>query len=137
MDEIRAAAERLTGDWDKSYPPAPHTATVDAVLLDTARVAKAYLAEHPADDGEPLTRDWAKTCGWSHVAGASGVGAALYHDEANLYAHTPPAKSGLPWCVELWPEDALSNGKGPYRAVTVRTRGDLRRLCAALGIDLD
>lgn len=136
MDETRRAAERLTGDWDKTYPPVPHTATVDAVLLDTARVAKAYLTEHPADDGEPLTADWLDAItrdkeGASHWRLSNGPRAA---GAVAVEVVMRPSYCTVEVCGRLlrewWPlaDDA---GRRQY------TRGDLRRLCAALGIDLD
>jgi len=136
VDETRRAAERLTGDWDKTYPPVPHTATVDAVLLDTARVAKAYLAEHPADDGEPLTADWLDAItrdkeGASHWRLSSGPRAA---GAVAVEVVIRPSYCTVEVCGRLlrewWP---LADDAGRRRY----TRGDLRRLCAALGIDLD
>lgn len=136
MDETRRAAERLIGDWDKTYPPVPHTATVDAVLLDTARVAKGYLAEHPADDGEPLTADWLDAItrdkeGKIHWRLSNGPRAA---GVIAVEVVMRPSYCTVEVCGRLvrewWPlaDDAK---RRQY------TRGDLRRLCAALGIDLD
>lgn len=133
MDEIRAAAERLTGDWGKTYPPAPDA--VDAILLDTVRVAKVYLAEHPADDGVPLSADWLDTLTrdkegrnhWRLSDGPRTAGVVV------VEVVMRPSYCTVEVCGRLtrewWPhaEDA---SRRQY------TRGDLRRLCAAIGIDL-
>lgn len=91
-DELRAVAERLrprldafvTGSRDASGEPDTaewpvtvklHTAGGASVVatLDLLRLAKAYLAEHPADDGEPATEEWAKSLGLHAYKRLSGA----------------------------------------------------------------
>lgn len=59
MVETRLSAERLAGNWNVTYPPYPDAA--DFIIRDSVRVAKSWLDEHPADDGEPVTSDWLDT----------------------------------------------------------------------------
>lgn len=50
-DELRAAAELVIADWDRYVGLCPQPLRE----LAAKKLADAYLAEHPADDGEPRT----------------------------------------------------------------------------------
>lgn len=91
---------------------------------DAARIVDAYLQEHPADDDEPLTEEWLRSAGAHDPHGrdhaaplaltALGIGFGVFvRDELNDCWH---------WC------------RGSRRLATLRTRGDVRRLLAALGV---
>lgn len=69
-DELRAACERLrryqaasdandVAAMDAVYDAHGNNPdNCDSIWEDQADVADAYLAEHPADDDEPITEDW-------------------------------------------------------------------------------
>ena len=111
-DKLKAAAERLRvlfesgcevrsvygEDYEHDYSD------------DITRIAIQYLAEHPADDDEPIGEWWYATLSDSFKL---------------LEVKWSPA--------ELWIEFA-------GWALTVKsnpTKGDVRRLCAALGVTLE
>lgn len=121
-DELRAAAEQLIAEREhrhESYriakrhgwkaPPEDET--------DGERLARAYLAEHPADDGDAVTMEWLRSIGFATAAEACGVAASLGRIEAFSVLPQP-----LQWRV---------NG---FKVSEKPTRGDVRRLLAALGI---
>lgn len=59
-DKVKAAVERL-GNYRKNPPTGS-----DPVEVNHARaiLADAYLAEHPDDDGEPVTAEWLESLGF-------------------------------------------------------------------------
>ena len=58
-DELRADAEAILAN---EFPP---RANNQPWLVDRAtRLARHILAALPADDGEPVTADWLRACGW-------------------------------------------------------------------------
>ena len=130
-DEPRAAAERVrrwhSGEWLAGvYPDAKDRAQEIALLeSDWRDVAVAYLAEHPADDGEPATEEWAKALGeWSQYTSSSGV--RWYHGPADVYLRFDAngCEMGV-GCV----------GETQY-LLSDPTRGHVRRLCAVAGSPL-
>ena len=106
---VREAAERLT--------PERAACCHGAVELDTKILAAAYLAEHPADEDELVTRAW---------LGEVGLGVEYSHEIGLGFAlHTHDL---VPWGIVY--EDAEMD------LPPVKTRGDVRRLCKALGKEL-
>lgn len=73
-------------------------------------LAKAYLTEHLLDDDEPVTEEWLETIGFDH-----GYLDADY------------------WVIEC---RKLALRLNSYPVKENPTRGDVRRLCKALGIEL-
>jgi len=123
MDELRVAAKRLAeGEFSENYPA--FMATTFG-LADGFLLARAYLAEHPEDDGEPVTEEWLRSSvGWIPVEGSGYIG-----------------RDGIIFCkgsesvYSAW----LQISQYYYdmrRIVRVETRGDVRRLCKALGVSL-
>lgn len=93
---------------------------------DRRALAHAYLAEHPADDGEPLTRDRFIEFAWQDAGG--------------LWC-SPPTPTGE--CVTLDYHDNRESGDvyrlircGGLPRVEVSTVGELRRLCDTFGVPL-
>ena len=106
---------------DMSYLPV-YPGGDKQLLPDLITLANAYLAEHPADDGEPVTEKWASNLSdrqelnegdaiW--ILGLSDTGRSV-----SLINRMP----GNFWCVSM----------GGVKINMVATRGDVRRLCAAL-----
>ncbi len=102
-------------------------------------LAQAWLIEHPADDGEPADFEWLE----SHAT----------REEDKGYWDVPP--SGDVWwavgclsftcdayqsdpgeAVETVADDWQVEGEKLPKALIPKTRGEFRRLCAALGITL-
>ena len=104
---LRAAAERLrranTDGYSTVYKFASEQHAQDSSLL-----VDAWLAEHPADEDEPV---------WSGWAGARAFNRGM----------------GVEWDQERL---AVVIGMANCRTKTNPTRGDVRRLCRALGVEL-
>lgn len=128
-DDVRAAAERWRqriADPRWAVLNRPKTKADTAVLLD------AYLADHPADNGDPLTPEWL-------------LAAGLAADDLTWHGHGPATgyvlanRIGFRCCDGRWAAYLLSpdgfDGSEDW-LVETPTRGHLRRLCAALDIPL-
>jgi hypothetical protein len=94
------------------------------------RLAKAYLAEHPVDEDEPVTREWLLSVGFREIGAECkqmviclGPGACnwLSIDEDGYVS------------VQA---DGAGQGRLAIGSLKARTRSDVRRLCAALGISV-
>lgn len=122
-DETRAA-ERLRKYMDgepmyMSNPEGPRD--------DLAKLANAYLREHPADDAEPVTEEWMNS-----LACEDSVSGLWYYFAVDASTSLIIAMaSNRNWAsVE---DDASTDG---VFLRDISTRGDVRRLCWALGIEL-
>lgn len=121
-DELRATAERLLKYAQVANKGQPWDATVahKAVyhrtgftrIEDETALAAAYLAEHKADDGELATPDWCRS-----------VGLVYFHD----------GRAKVRWLDYPSGVDVLV---GETVALRLPTRGQVRRLCAVLGVPL-
>lgn len=88
-------------------------------VIGAGRVlAKAYLAEHPADDDEPVTAEWLESIGANSDDGLFFTGHDAVDFELTEFEGT--------WHVDV----------GWRTICLVETRGDVRRLLAALGIEV-
>ena len=129
-DELRAAASRLVGhvaartDGEDPYrlatpddPAMSHTFDHDRFTADIGAVGRAYLAEHPADDGEPVTPEWLAATGFSPAWGDK-----YRHQRGHMDV--------------VWREGVMSlaHRTDEWSELPVRTRGHVRRLLMALGI---
>lgn len=90
----------------------------DALALKASLVAKAYLAAYLGDDDEPYDFDWVKTLGCDE----EDESACLFWED----------DVGRP--VELMYGDGWYV-YGSFMGNQPQTRGDVRRLLAALGIE--
>jgi hypothetical protein len=84
------------------------------------QVARAYLAEHPADEDEPVTAEWLQSMGWAEF----GLGIA---SQRGLF------RSRLRFAFDLGVTLCMPGIESEGHQMT---RGELRRLCAALGVPL-
>lgn len=90
---------------------------------DEAILSNAYLAEHPADDGEPINSEWLESIGsvkvlsdrWHGFYNGDGIEVSFFRPN-----ETVPYKLTIDHQV----------------TVEVKTRGDFRRLCKVFEIDL-
>ena len=111
--ELRAAAERLL-QGARAYRDGLHNQQ-----LDLQNVADAYLREHPADDEQLIDEAWLRSVGFINTWGdkfrnVSGDIDIVVDGETVMLAYRSDY----------------------YDTATKATRGDLRRLAAALGIEL-
>lgn len=122
-DELRAAAERLLG-FDGYY---------EMQASDGKNLARAYLAEHPADDDEPVTADWLRSVGFKQDADTE-------YTSDDLILAPEDDQVALHWMQEgIEPDEIrtiwiVAENEGIYTSAS--TRGALRRLAAALGVTL-
>jgi hypothetical protein len=118
MNELREAAERLRDIIDTRImrsQSAKWCADERALWL----LARAYLAEHQADDDDAIDADWLRSVGRELLNGycfdGQGITLWLAIDKRNR------------WMAELMQDDVL------IALGEIKTRGDLRLLCRALG----
>lgn len=90
-------------------------------MMDTVPLVTAYLAEHPADDDEPITERWLLSIGVQHAENTRYVLSQGKYERIWLY---------------FW-ETGINAELAGGGEIVFATRGDVRRLCAALGIDLN
>lgn len=94
-----------------------------SVADQIVREHNAYLAEHPADDEEPVTEDWLRAVGSKPIPGVS-----FHAFDLGLFVQ-----------VGVRPDGSLCIHADRFTAtlkMAICTRGDVRRLCAALGVPL-
>jgi hypothetical protein len=118
--ELKAAAERLRSGFNHAQCP-DHCGDCN----DARALAEAYLAEHPTDDGEPVTLDWLRTL-WKVEPG---------HTKRESYIVARRGLFEVGWCPECGelPAAMALDRKIIYKCPT---RGQWRMLCRALGIPL-
>jgi len=118
--QLRDAAERVR----------PHAAgnLGNAEIRDRNALATAYLAEHPADDWQPITADWLQSAGVPQTQDRSYTVGRV--DSVSVVWYPPGIADESPpqLCISLHPD------LGVLTFHDNATRGDLRRLCAALRI---
>ena len=123
MTDLQAAAERVRKVKSGHFVPLVYQRgylelNTDAYRHDLDVLAVAYLAEHPADDGKPITAD---------VLWASG-GWTFHEDPIEIAAYTIDRTERLVLC---WRNTGVFH-LGPYALPHIKTRAQLRRLLAAL-----
>jgi hypothetical protein len=117
MTDIQSAAERLRRHMADPNHRDTYHGKESTLVGDWATLARAYLAEHPADDGEAITEDWLRAVGFKSMPSEVG----LWLDKTVGV----DLRSDTPGCV-------VCNARP-----RIATRGDLRRLAEALGIPLE
>lgn len=112
--EQKAALERVRNSATSWYA---------GMTLDYIKVADLCLCEHPADDDEPVTEEWLRS-----------VGAIVIRETAAFGMLTLELGGLLCWRRHDRETFYLTDmRKLPH----IKTRGDVRRLCRALGIPLN
>jgi hypothetical protein len=137
-DEMLSAAVEVTRTT--SIPPIEDA--FDAALVSVPRnswlsalaVACQYRAEHPADDDLPVTENWLRSVGFRDYLIADK------HCSSFLSLWVEPRLHNCAFLAVHWARDANPQGHywsandfTLYRPAHPKTRGDVRRLCAALG----
>lgn len=61
MTDVRAAAERLRPFQNNEQSP---SLAASRFITDMWTLTRAYLAEHPSDDTQPIDEDWLRSVGF-------------------------------------------------------------------------
>lgn len=132
--ELRAAAERVNeylngGGPSLAYPKFGPAGAREAFEAESSMLARAYLAQHPADDAEPVTEEWlASSINSGELKGRHAVGLGYYFEGFGVQVRVYRVREML-YTDILQDDDNIAIGK-------IKTRGDLRLLCRALQIPL-
>lgn len=135
MSDLRKAALSLAGHaWLLRFERADETNGYNHMSATACNDISGYvktfidmvLAEHPADDDEAVTEEWLESVGFKHRVLRSEFG----YECMSIYLKIDNDDQwffGTDYGHEFDAEVMLK---------TPATRGDLRRLCKALGIEL-
>ena len=107
---LRAAAERHRGSRED--------------YRDLHTIADAYLAEHPADGEEPISEEWLHSIGFEDDRTGCPTLGPLHIQHAAITRMDSDVEYPASACVRSFP------------IPVPKTRGDVRRLCSAMGIEL-
>lgn len=121
--DVVRAAEAWRGYMAKPAEP-PHLLPTADEIQAAYVLAQQYTIEHPADDAEPVTEDWLRSVGWS----LKSVFREMYHEPTMLRWAMPVLQADM----GVW---SIGEMREQLRYAP-KTRGDVRRLCAALGVEL-
>jgi hypothetical protein len=129
--DLRAAAERAIYLSQTCEPG--HSESEENTLL--CQLGSAVLAANTPDDGERITDDWLLSIGGEELTAGSkrrGIAVGTQSGMVLCWRWGHPDNRG--WSLEHWD----SNGECGWLelAVEPQTRGDFRRLAAALGVAL-
>lgn len=131
-EELRAAANRWQ-EGNYSYSALDCDTYSDSEVADMRLLARAYLAEHPADDAEPVTAEWLRSVGFCReMQPASSNNLTIRHGSA-IVTRWMNSDNVPRWSVRMY-ADETPDWVPP--CIQPKTRGDVRRLCKALGIEL-
>lgn len=119
--ELRAAAERLADAIAENRTPR---------IEDANEVALAWLAEHPADDDEPVTEEWLRGVGFANEPGT--IEAETRLGILRTYREFKDREGDRRW--EIDDRDVFTTFIP--KQLKPKTRGAVRDLCRALGIKL-
>lgn len=109
------------------------SARMDAAASEFANRLKPHLAAVRADDGEPVTGEWLKAVGFG--AGETTEGEAI--PAPNLPLQTiHEHRTGLAIDTDQQVACVHMYGEGVVPVPFPATRGHVRRLCSALGVQI-
>ncbi len=106
------------------------------VMEDMVRVCRAYLAEHPADDEEPVGRDFVKSQERVVRDDENCVVAVLSQRDARFRIRLVWEEARPPFTHQPILNVSIQEGGSDHIYIPVAIRGHVRRLCAALGVPL-
>jgi hypothetical protein len=123
--ELREAAKQMIVNLDAGGIDGAHD-RLTRIIVNGAALAKAYLAEHPADDEEPVTPDMMLE--W-------GFGDSIYYRSEKRFEICDSVRVMFEACEgpKCW---KASVWIGRYTTIDNPTCGDVRRLARALGVTL-
>lgn len=122
LRDVLIRGRYIAQDYDgESYER--YSARLDAAARELADRLRPHLAEQHPDDAEPVTEDWLRAAGF-HPSAEYRVAVRL-----DFLCFAPPTSDGR------W-EPLIKDGARFRRLPACQTRGDVRRLCRALGVEL-
>lgn len=128
--ELREAAERLV-KWSRTMVLGRDTFTSLTRMAETADAVATRLLEllPPADDATPVTADWLKAVGF-----VLEDGVFIREQDIGYDCHVVGlmTENATEW--DLY--DSFGSGENKVSAFALPTRGHVRRLCQAIGINL-
>lgn len=134
-DELLQAAELIAGWEPFAWKEIGVTPIDKQVLNKLIFVARAHVAEHSADDGQLLTEAWLISAGF--VKRGLYALARTIETATCTFVLSCADYENLPCCWEMWNEfDDNTEPEGSCLPCQPKTRGEVRRLCEALGIEL-
>lgn len=137
LKEVSEALKRLTctvSEAVKMGLPQNYCDTAQ-FIRDAQIVANALKAEHHADDGEAIDEAWLRSAGFAMPP----------ENKHCPFIFSPESRADCELRLSYWlgsesrdslPELAIDANQEEFKIPQPATRGDLRRLCAALGIPL-
>lgn len=130
----RVYACTSNGDVCKVYGVRKWDAAAWRREQDERALARQWIAERPADDAEPVTVPWLESAGFSVASYPSHFLADRGLDEQTgwhlwLRIRLPIMEAQICHGMAIGESDGIA-----LTRASVRTRGDIRRLLAALGI---
>lgn len=134
--ELREKAERLVYAHEQMESLFPILAGKGDAMTDSLAVCRAYLAEHPLDDEEPVTEKWLRSVGFVVEEPDHANGMRIRFKEGFI---SPVAANKFWDGIEIYNESDANDDQDGVLAVfknDLIRRADVRRLCAALGIEL-
>ena len=133
-NELRAAASRVRNSEASGINH--HDIYGYSLNVDLAILGRAWLADHHADDGEPVTGDWLVSIGgvftdlsWQRQPPSLGFGEP---SNGYIFAGSLGFRAGAGWHAYHLDADGFS-GSESYLC-PVPNRGRARQLLSALGI---
>lgn len=121
--ELRSAAERCLKELDGIHCGMSAGPGTCIMSKDVIALSEAWLAEHPADDDEPITEEWLRGVGFRETKVSDEHFRIIRKDQVSVCCDD--LSSPTTWCM-----------RGQEFLCSFKTRGDVRRLCAAIGIEL-
>lgn len=129
-DDVKAAAEDVMA---RAATILEDHAT--PILIGAVTLAKAYLAEHPADDAELVDFAWLIAQAEEHHSD-SGYGDGVWWEIGPLSFTCGDYQSDPGEPRETVATDWQVEGEKLPKALVPRTRGNVRQLCRMLGVTL-
>ena len=128
--ELRDKAQRIIDAYEGMVAILPMMDGTDDVMSAPVDVSRAYLALVPADDDEPVTRDFVESLDGEVMRNDQWHYSLYLCKQLEIRWNGCTLKDGRkviqgPHCEALWIYQHLPEPK---------TRGQLRRLLAALGV---
>lgn len=125
--ELREKADRFAKSHEIVSALCPITG-YDA-MADAAEICRAYVAERPADDDEPLEKSWLFSVG--------GEKDYYEHPDKVHFSRHDALAIGFWSADDGWKAMLIHHENAASCIVRgLKTRGEFRRLCAVLGIRL-
>ncbi len=122
-DGLMEAAEKaceFADVFEDFTPLVDNAASVAEWWMHFKRLARAWREEYPEDDDEPITPEWLCSIGW-----IAGTPTALTKSTHVCSASGGDMKWGPFGCF-----------LGITKLSGIKTRGDVRRLCRMMGVEL-